>query len=96
MNAMTGPDYTFFPFSTTNPQDFANLRGVYLDSRLESAYLNKKILIRRVGGWSIKTSQTPESNIVFKGVVYNEMKGQISNANYYFWSKFQQSIYPLF
>lgn len=47
-------------------------------------------------GWRLehKNITDPESNIVFKGVVYNEMKGQISNANYYFWSKFQQSIYP--
>lgn len=32
MNAMTGPDYTLYPFSTCNPQDFKNLMSVYLDS----------------------------------------------------------------
>ncbi|CEP21058.1 unnamed protein product [Cyberlindnera jadinii] len=32
MNAMTGHDYTFFPFSTTNFKDFENLRSVYLDA----------------------------------------------------------------
>ncbi|AJV02326.1 Cym1p [Saccharomyces cerevisiae YJM1592] len=93
MNAMTGPDYTFFPFSTTNPQDFANLRGVYLDSTL-NPLLKQEDFDQE--GWRLehKNITDPESNIVFKGVVYNEMKGQISNANYYFWSKFQQSIYP--
>ncbi|CAI4038286.1 hypothetical protein SMKI_04G6270 [Saccharomyces mikatae IFO 1815] len=93
MNAMTGPDYTFFPFSTTNPQDFANLRGVYLDSTL-NPLLKQEDFDQE--GWRLEHENItePESNIVFKGVVYNEMKGQISNANYYFWSKFQQSIYP--
>lgn len=93
MNAMTGPDYTFFPFSTTNPQDFINLRGVYLDSTL-NPLLKQEDFDQE--GWRLEHNSItdPKSDIVFKGVVYNEMKGQISNANYYFWSKFQQSIYP--
>lgn len=32
MNAMTGPDYTLYPFSTPNKADFYNLMGVYLDA----------------------------------------------------------------
>ena len=32
MNAMTGPDYTLYPFSTCNEQDYKNLMRVYLDS----------------------------------------------------------------
>ncbi|EJS42143.1 cym1p [Saccharomyces arboricola H-6] len=93
MNAMTGPDYTFFPFSTTNPQDFSNLRSVYLDATL-NPLLKQEDFDQE--GWRLehKNIVDPESDIVFKGVVYNEMKGQIPNANYYFWSKFQQSIYP--
>ncbi|QLL30744.1 hypothetical protein HG536_0A05590 [Torulaspora globosa] len=93
MNAMTGPDYTFYPFSTTNKADFENLMSVYLDATL-NPLLKPEDFYQE--GWRLEHSQVedPESDIVFKGVVYNEMKGQVSNANYYFWIKFQDSIYP--
>ena len=32
MNAMTGADYTFYPFATPNAKDFYNLMQVYLDA----------------------------------------------------------------
>lgn len=32
MNAMTGPDYTLYPFSTMNEVDFRNLQKIYLDA----------------------------------------------------------------
>lgn len=32
MNAMTGPDYTIYPFSTINEMDFRNLQRIYLDA----------------------------------------------------------------
>ena len=32
MNAMTAADYTMYPFSTPNEQDYFNLLGVYLDA----------------------------------------------------------------
>ena len=32
MNAMTGADYTLYPFSTQNRTDFTNLLSVYLDA----------------------------------------------------------------
>lgn len=31
MNAFTGNDYTVYPFSTKDPQDFRNLLKVYLE-----------------------------------------------------------------
>lgn len=93
MNAMTGPDYTFFPFSTTNKTDFENLMSVYLDATL-NPLLKPEDFYQE--GWRLEHDKPddPKSDIVFKGVVYNEMKGQVSNANYYFWIKFQESIYP--
>lgn len=93
MNAMTGPDYTFFPFSTTNEMDFANLRNIYLDATLNPLLKSEDFYQE---GWRLehKNVNDSKSDIVFKGVVYNEMKGQVSNANYYFWIKFQEAIYP--
>lgn len=93
MNAMTGHDYTFYPFATTNQTDFGNLRDVYLDATL-NPLLNQEDFLQE--GWRLEHSKVDDrtSDIVFKGVVYNEMKGQVSNANYYFWIKFQESYYP--
>lgn len=31
MNAMTGADFTCYPFSTTNSKDFYNLMNIYTD-----------------------------------------------------------------
>jgi Zn-dependent M16 (insulinase) family peptidase len=32
MNAMTGPDYTVYPFSTPNQRDYYQLLSIYLDA----------------------------------------------------------------
>lgn len=93
MNAMTGHDYTFFPFATTNAKDFENLRNVYLDSVL-NPLLKKEDFYQE--GWRLENENVDDiaSPLTFKGVVYNEMKGQVSNASYLYWIKFQEAIFP--
>ncbi|ODV83677.1 hypothetical protein CANARDRAFT_29675 [[Candida] arabinofermentans NRRL YB-2248] len=93
MNAMTGHDYTFYPFSTTNKADFSNLLDVYLDSTL-NPLLKEEDFYQE--GWRLESENTEDKNspLSFKGVVYNEMKGQMSDSSYFFWIKFQESIYP--
>ncbi|KAH3685967.1 hypothetical protein WICPIJ_003060 [Wickerhamomyces pijperi] len=93
MNAMTGHDYTFFPFATTNSKDFENLRNVYLDSVL-NPLLKKEDFYQE--GWRLENEdvENKSSPLTFKGVVYNEMKGQVSNASYLYWIKFQEAIFP--
>lgn len=89
MNAFTSADHTTYPFATTNPQDFQNLLSVYLDASFHPLLKEEDF---KQEGWrlgpedprAIEAGQgklTPE-DILFKGVVYNEMKGQISDANY--------------
>lgn len=69
MNAWTGSDFTAYPFSTQNRQDFKNLLNVYLDAvffpKLEFIdFLQEGHRLEFEG-----------EKLVFKGVVYNEMKG---------------------
>ncbi|KAL4878439.1 Metalloenzyme, LuxS/M16 peptidase-like protein [Aspergillus karnatakaensis] len=101
MNAFTSSDHTTYPFATTNQQDFQNLLSVYLDATLHPLLKEEDF---RQEGWrlgpedprAIETKQDglkPE-DILFKGVVYNEMKGQMSDANYLYWIRFQESIFP--
>lgn len=92
MNAMTGHDYTYYPFATTNAKDFENLMDVYLSSVFEPLLTHESFMQE---GWRLENSDLsdPKSPIIFKGVVYNEMKGQYSNSAYYYWIKFQEAIY---
>ncbi|RCK57674.1 Mitochondrial presequence protease [Candida viswanathii] len=93
MNAMTGHDYTFYPFATTNAKDFENLMDVYLSSVLEPN-LNYTDFLQE--GWRLENQDVNDikSKLEFKGVVYNEMKGQYSNSAYYFYIKYLEAIYP--
>ncbi|XP_032669294.1 presequence protease, mitochondrial [Odontomachus brunneus] len=74
MNAMTGPDYTIYPFSTQNLKDYRNLQSVYLDSVFKP---NLRELDFRQEGWRLEHTDVNDKNsaIIFKGVVFNEMKG---------------------
>lgn len=94
MNAMTGHDYTYYPFATTNRKDFDNLMDVYLLSVFEPLLTYEDFSQE---GWRLEQSDLadPKSPLEFKGVVYNEMKGQYLNSSYLYYIKFQEAIYPL-
>lgn len=101
MNAFTSSDHTTYPFATTNSKDFYNLMSVYLDATLHPL-LNESDFKQegwRIGPDNPLTTQSEgegniASNLVFKGVVYNEMKGQMSDASYLYFIKFQENIFP--
>ena len=95
MNAFTSSDYTSYPFSTTNKQDFRNLSSVYLDATLRPLLKRADFLQE---GWRLGPEDPREiatrDNVLFKGVVYNEMKGQMSDASYLFYVRFRDHIFP--
>lgn len=101
MNAFTASDHTFYPFATTNEQDFKNLMSVYLDATLHPL-LNQSDFKQegwRIGPENPRSVQAGEAKaednkLVFKGVVYNEMKGQMSDAGYLYYIRFQEHIFP--
>ena len=99
MNAFTASDHTFYPFATTNEQDFKNLMSVYLDATLHPLLKQSDFTQE---GWRIgpenpkaaEAEKSEDSKLVFKGVVYNEMKGQMSDAGYLYYIRFQDHIFP--
>ncbi|PFH57559.1 hypothetical protein XA68_14865 [Ophiocordyceps unilateralis] len=96
MNAFTASDHTYYPFATTNTQDFKNLVSVYLDSTLHPL-LNKSDFTQegwRIGPENLSGDAQDNSKLVFKGVVYNEMKGQMSDAGYLYYIRFHDYIFP--
>jgi Zn-dependent M16 (insulinase) family peptidase len=101
MNAFTASDHTFYPFATTNEQDFKNLMSVYLDATLHPLLKQSDFTQEgwRIGPQNPRVAQAgdakvEDSTLVFKGVVYNEMKGQMSDAGYLYYIRFQDHIFP--
>lgn len=93
MNAMTGPDYTLYPFSSMNETDYRNLQKIYLDAVFKP---NLKYLDFRQEGWRLENAELtdPSSPMTFKGVVYNEMKGAFSENSSVFGQKFFNQMLP--
>ncbi|VVC97332.1 unnamed protein product [Leptidea sinapis] len=93
MNALTGPDYTFYPFSSQNEIDYRNLQMVYLDAVFKPKLERLDFLQE---GWRLEHEKLEDksSNLTFKGVVYNEMKGAFSETSSLFGQKFINAILP--
>ncbi|XP_022218351.1 presequence protease, mitochondrial [Drosophila obscura] len=93
MNAMTGPDYTLYPFSTMNEVDFRNLQRIYLDAVFNPNLAHLDFLQE---GWRLenKDLHNRESELVIKGVVYNEMKGAFSENSQVFGQNLLNNILP--
>ncbi|PVI01309.1 hypothetical protein DM02DRAFT_613710 [Periconia macrospinosa] len=100
MNAFTSSDHTTYPFATTNVKDFQNLMSVYLDATLHPLLQENDFTQEgwRIGPENPLAAQEEGSEdakrLVFKGVVYNEMKGQMSDASYLYYIRFQDHLLP--
>ncbi len=90
LNAMTFPDKTTYPVASQNLQDFYNLVDVYLDS-VFYPHITPKILQQE--GWHYELDN-PDEPIVYKGVVFNEMKGAFSSPDGVLSRYTQQSLFP--
>ncbi|GAB7349541.1 hypothetical protein MBLNU459_g0242t2 [Dothideomycetes sp. NU459] len=96
MNAFTSSDHTTYPFATTNAQDFRNLMSVYLDSTLHPLLKEHDFTQEgwRLGPENPAQEKGTTDDIVFKGVVYNEMKGQMSDSSYLYYIRFHEHLFP--
>jgi len=93
MNAMTAPDYTFYPFCTENQSDYYNLMSVYLDAVFNPMLRESDF---RQEGWRLEHKDVDDksSPIEIKGVVYNEMKGVYSDNQQIYNEHFLNYILP--
>ena len=107
LNAMTFGDKTLYPVASTNDQDLINLADVYLDAVLHpDIYRYRQIFEQE--GWHFERTQgalaDPSSDtsgdkpgqapVTFNGVVYNEMKGALSDATSVLYDELQASLFP--
>ncbi|MEK3942318.1 MULTISPECIES: insulinase family protein [Paenibacillus] len=92
LNAFTFGDKTMYPVASRNEQDFSNLMEVYLDSVFQpNIYKQKEIFEQE--GWHYELQQT-EAELIYKGVVYNEMKGSYSSPFTVLMDRIKKSLYP--
>lgn len=82
-----------YPFSSTNEKDYRNLQQVYMDAAFKP---NLKYLDFLQEGWRLehKELENKNSEYIFKGVVYNEMKGAFSENSAVFGQKFFNELLP--
>lgn len=93
MNAMTSSDWTAYPFASENQKDFDNLMQVYLDAVFFSR-LDPLDFAQEGHRLEFADPEDPNSELVYKGVVYNEMKGAMSSIPSQLWQSICHHLFP--
>ena len=93
MNAFTSSDWTAYPFASQNRKDFDNLLQVYLDAVFFSR-LDPLDFAQEGHRVEFAEADNPDSDLVFKGVVFNEMKGAMSSITSVLWGKLCEHLFP--
>lgn len=88
MNAFTAADWTAYPFATQNKTDFYNLLSVYLDAAF---FANIHALDFAQEGIRVELEH---GKPVFKGIVFNEMKGAMSSPTDQLYHRLAHYLYP--
>ncbi|MCF8222636.1 MAG: insulinase family protein [Bacteroidales bacterium] len=79
LNAMTGSHMTMYPVASMNDKDYFNLMHVYLDAVFNPLIYDDPRIFKQEG-WHYELTGEDQP-MVYKGVVYNEMKGAYSSPN---------------
>ncbi|QVL58287.1 MAG: insulinase family protein [Simkaniaceae bacterium] len=87
MNAMTGADFTCYPAASQVEKDFYNLLEVYLDAVFFPELKEMSFLQE---GHRLEF----DPDLMYKGVVYNEMKGSLSNPETRLWHEITKYLTP--
>ena len=91
LNAMTYSDKTVYPVASRNDKDFRNLVDVYLDAVFyPNTYKNPFTL--RQEGWHYEFDEAGQ--LVYNGVVYNEMKGVYSSPDAVEENEVNKALFP--
>jgi len=93
MNAFTSSDWTAYPFASQNKKDFNNLLEVYLDA-VFFARLDPLDFLQEGHRLEFEEPTNSESDLVYKGVVFNEMKGAMSSISSQLWQAVGESLFP--
>ncbi len=92
LNAMTYSDKTVYPVASCNDKDFHNLMDVYLDAVFHPNIYDREEIFKQEG-WHYEMAD-PESELIYNGVVYNEMKGVYSTPDSVISRAIGKSLFP--
>jgi Zn-dependent M16 (insulinase) family peptidase len=92
LNAMTGKEITIYPVASMNDKDFFNLMHVYLDAVFNPLIYDDPRILKQEG-WHHEL-MARDSAVVYKGVVYNEMKGAYSNPSRELAYRIDKHLFP--
>lgn len=92
LNAMTYPDKTVFPIASCNDKDFKNLTDIYLDAVFNPRIYSEEKIFKQEG-WHYELD-SPEGELIYNGVVYNEMKGAFSSVDSIIDRTVMHSLFP--
>jgi len=93
MNAMTASDWTIYPFSSQNRKDFSNLLEIYLDAAF-FPLLSERDFSQEGHRIEFEDPADSGSPLLYKGVVYNEMKGAMSDPSSLLSRRLGRALYP--
>ena len=94
LNALTFPDKTMYPVASTNTADLENLMGVYLDAVLHPAIYSRPRIFEQEG-WHLEVEgEGAEAQLAYNGVVFNEMKGALSDPDDVLYQALSTSLFP--
>ncbi|MCK5826465.1 MAG: insulinase family protein [Desulfuromusa sp.] len=93
MNAMTASDWTLYPFSSMNRKDFHNLLDIYLDAAFFPR-LTERDFSQEGHRLEYAEGDDPTTPLEYKGVVYNEMKGAMSDPSSLLTQRLDKHLYP--
>ncbi len=89
---MTGGDITIYPIASMNDKDYFNLMHVYLDAVFNPLIYDDPRILKQEG-WHHELLNK-DSLIVYKGVVYNEMKGAFSSPTRELGYQVDKNLFP--
>ena len=92
LNAMTFSDKTIYPVASCNDKDFKNLMDVYMDAVLYPNIHSKEEIFKQEG-WHYELD-SKDGELVYNGVVYNEMKGAFSSPDGILGRESLNSLFP--
>ena len=94
LNALTFPDKTMYPVASTNTADLENIMGVYLDAVLHPAIYDRPRIFEQEG-WHLEVEgEGTDARLSYNGVVFNEMKGALSDPDDVLYQALSASLFP--
>lgn len=93
MNAFTGSDFTCYPAASQVEKDFYNLLDVYLDAVFRPT-ISRFSFLQEGHRLEFADPKDPKTPLVYKGIVFNEMKGSMASADSRVWHAISEELLP--